>query len=85
MATDMLTTAENARTAVNGMLRSLDLAAFDLGYEYVAELLDTDTLTLRRRLDGDEDMTLTQLRQLAIATGMTLTIDAVATELVGAV
>ena len=82
MATDMLTAAADARTAVSGMLESLNLAADDLGYDYVAMLLDIDEPTLRRYLDGTEDMTLTELRLIAIATNMTLHIDVVATELV---
>lgn len=82
MFTDMLTAAADARTAVAGMLESLDLASAELGYDHVAELLDIAPLTLRRRLDGMEEMTLTQLRQLAIATGMTLRIETVASELV---
>lgn len=82
MLTDMLTAAADARTAVSGMLESLDLASSELGYDHVAELLDIDEATLRRRLDGMEEMTLTQLRQLAIATGMTLRIETRAAELV---
>lgn len=82
MLTDMLTAAADARTAVTGMLESLDLASAELGYDHVAELLDIDEVTLRLRLDGLEEMTLTQLRQLAIATGMTLRIETVASELV---
>ena len=82
MATDMLTAAADARTAVSGMLESLNLAADELGYDYVAMLLDIDEPTLRRYLDGTEEMTLTELRLIAIATNMTLHIDVVATELV---
>jgi len=82
MATDMLTAAADARTAVKGMLESLNLAADELGYDYVAMLLDIDETTLRRRLDGTEEMTLTELRLVAIATGMTLRIEATAAELV---
>lgn len=80
MATDMLTTAANSRQAVNGLLRTLDMAAHDVGYDYVAELLDISELTLRMRLDGLEEMTVSQLLQLAIATGLSLRIDAVPTE-----
>ena len=83
MATDMFTAAADARTAVNGLLRSLDLAASDLGYDYVAALLDITPELLRARLDGTEDMTLTELRQLAIATSMSLTIDVAASEFAG--
>lgn len=74
-ADDMLTAAADARTAVQDTLRAFDLAAADLGYGYVAELLDLDEQTLRRRLDGDLDMTLTEMRQLAIATGLSLRIE----------
>lgn len=83
MATNLLTAAAtDARIAINGMLESLHYAADDLGYDYVALLLDIDEQTLRRRLDGTDDMTLAQVRQLAIATGITLRIETVATELV---
>lgn len=82
MATDMLTAAADARTAVKGMLESLNLAADELGYDHVALLLDIDEATLRRRLDGTEELTLTELRLVAIATGMTLRIEATAAELV---
>lgn len=84
MTIDMLTTASNARAAVNDMLSDLDRAAADVGYDYVAELLDITETTLRQRLDGMEDMTLSELRALTIATGMTLRIETVATELVDA-
>lgn len=84
MAIDMLSAAADARTAVNELLTSLDRAADDLGYDYVAELLDIDERTLRARLDGSEDMTLSQLRQLAIATSMSVHIETAPSELVNA-
>lgn len=82
MATDMLTAAADARAAVAGMLESLTRAADELGFDHVAQLLDIDEVTLRRRLDGSDEMTLTELRLVAIATSMTIRIEVVATELV---
>lgn len=69
---DMLATAAESRTAIGDLLDSLDRAASDVGYDFTADLLDLDVATLRARLDGREEMTLTQLRQVCIATGMVL-------------
>lgn len=77
----MLTAAADARTAVADMLESFAFAVESLGFDYVSELVDIDESTLRRQLDGTEEMTLTQLRHLAIATGTSLRIEAVDTEL----
>lgn len=82
MTTHMFTAAADARTAVSEMLDALNRAADELGYDFVAQLLDIDEDTLRRRLDGTEEMTLTELRLVAIATNMTLRIETVAAEMV---
>lgn len=82
MGTHMFTAAAENRTAVAAMLESLNRAADELGYDYVALLLDIDEASLRRRLDGTEEMTLTELRQVAIATNMAIRIETVAAELV---
>lgn len=81
MTTHMFTAAADARTAVSEMLDALNRAADELGYDFVAQLLDIDEDTLRRRLDGTEEMTLTELRLVAIATNMTLRIETVAADL----
>lgn len=81
MTTHMFTAAADARTAVSEMLDALNRAADELGYDFVAQLLDIDEDALRRRLDGTEEMTLTELRLVAIATNMTLRIETVAAEL----
>ncbi len=73
--TQLLTRPAGNRQAVNSLLEALDFAASDLGYGYVAELLDMDVNTLRMKLDGDNDITLTELQQLAIATSIEFTIE----------
>lgn len=69
----MATAAEN-RTSIKDLLSALDFAASELGYDFVAELLDTDVNTLRMKLDGDKDITLAELQQLAIATDVKFTL-----------
>ena len=64
---DQLANAALNREATKDLLRSLDLAVDDFGYEEAAERLGISVLELRMRLDGERDITMTELRLIAIA------------------
>lgn len=68
----MLDTAAANRSAIGDFLASLNRAADDLGYEYVAEMVDMSVNDLRMKLDGDKELTLTEANRIAIATGVNL-------------
>ncbi|SDH38020.1 hypothetical protein [Microbacterium sp. 77mftsu3.1] len=68
----MLDTAAANRSAIGEFLAALDRAADDLGYEYVAEMVDIPVNDLRMKLDGDKDLTLAEANRIAIVTGVNL-------------
>lgn len=70
---NMLISASQNRQAQKTLLSSLDELVEGLGYETVAERIDTSVEELIERLDGECDVTLTELRLIAIAAGVTIT------------
>ena len=71
----LLDVAAANREAQKNLLDAIDDAASTLGYEHVAERLDITVEELMLTLDGQRDLTMTELRLLAIAANVVISYD----------
>jgi hypothetical protein len=77
--TTMLTAAAQNREAQKDLFADLDPFIESVGYDQVAERLGIEVEDLMLMLDGQRDVTMTELRLIAIAAEVTITYSVTAT------